>query len=463
MWFFNKRQNSPLVIAVYNGICWRAMAFRFEGGHSHAAKPVEVASANGRQLPKQIIEYALAEDAVRIRVMATGDIHLLGMELPEDAADEEIHTAVAYEAADEIGNDAQMLRLAVVRADYYRMGADADAVLTSGFELKILDKFNHDCEKNGLDFEGIGSLEMAVLARHAREDENKRLLFLRKDNAFYVTPAADINPFMVSILPIGFNLEKDIAARERAERGLQRIEPHNNIPLRIVSCCPMPSAKRLWLEKSLANKTDFEIVDFGMVETDILNHAAWANVGGVESGCAFVSTPPEARSQYRVGTIIALAIFLVAVAWCGFKWHIFKRDYKSAEDKMQAWATLESEREKKSEMLISLLSKRQKLNEKKDLLKNHKALPKGLLKTLKVLSESMPKYSFVTEISHSGEESLLISGMTRWQEGLSLLDSALKSALRKDGMDREFEGLEAIAGARAQKFKFIVKPLKEKR
>jgi hypothetical protein len=48
--------------------------------------------------------------------------------------------------------------------------------------------------------------------------------------------------------------------------------------------------------------------------------------------------------------------------------------------------------------------------------------------------------------------------VTRWQDGLTQLDAALREMGEREGMRREFGGLETIEGQYAQRFRFTIHP-----
>ena len=455
MWPFSSYSRTPLVIALHNGQGWRARAFRHTRGEWACGEAKEVAGATARQIPKAIFDFAAGADVRRLRVLLSSDIHVLNIALSEDLADEETHTAIAYEAASEIGVDAQMLRLAAVRGDRYRMGGEPDTVLAAGFEMRQIERYEQDCERAGLAFDGAGALEMAVLGRHAREDENRRLLFIRKQTAFYAVPAGDAGPFVVSTLPLGLAMETDATARERSERALKRVAGQATFPLRIMSCGPLEQERVEWFRGCLGEGDGKDIELLAECEPEVLRHAAFAEVGGTESGCAFVGTPPKARDPHRAGTVIFVALLVAALLGIGLVWDTSRHDLRHAEAKMAAWQTLESERKKAKDESSTVLKQRNQIIKVQTLINRRDCLPRGLLPVLRVLSGSMPRYSRITSIRQRERARFEIMGVTQWQEGLTNLSGALRGALREEGMVADLT-IDATAGATSQRFTFTV-------
>ncbi len=121
-----------IAIAVNDGLTWRAYALRQARGEWDCVGRTEEAARGGRQLPKGIIEFLAQSRARRLRVLQSGDVHTLSTVLPEDASEEELHTALAYEAQGEIGLEAAGHRLVAARADLYKMGGERKSLLAAG-------------------------------------------------------------------------------------------------------------------------------------------------------------------------------------------------------------------------------------------------------------------------------------------------------------------------------------------
>lgn len=420
-WFAKKR--SSLIIACHDGSRWRARQFHFHHGEWHAEEALEVQSRNGKKLPKQVFELAAKKDVQRLRILLSGDLHALTMDLPDDADKEEIHTALVYEAAEEFGADAHMLRVAAVRAESFRMGAESNVVVTAGFELRQIEAYAQECERNGLEFDGIGSLELATLSRHARLNEEARLLILRRQSGIYVTPASESAPFMISAVPFGVEAEDGEAWRERAERTIKRMEAQHHMPLRIVATDPICPQVMSLLPPADGNDTI--VVNFHEYEEDILRHVAWAEMGGADCGCAMVGPPPLPRDPYRAGTYLFILIIVMTAVYCAGRWHTMRIDQERAQQREQAWKNLQAERDKAKGEYTRVNGQYKKLQELLQLLQGRDCLPVTALPLLNVLATETPKYSRITRIEQMPDGKFEFRGLTRWQDGLRQLSEAL--------------------------------------
>lgn len=452
MWLFSRSKRTSLVIALHDGFSWRARQFHFHHGQWHAEGMAEAASRNSRKLPKQILEFSAQSDARRLRVLLTGDLHSVTMDLPEDAEKEEIHTALVYEAAGEIGIEAHLLRLAAVRADRFQMGGEPNVILNTGYDARMLETFAQDCERSGLEFDGAGSLELAVLARHARLDEGRRLLFLRRQTGMYVVPAFDASPFQLSAVPFGAEPDETEAGRERAERAGRRFETHRGLPLRIVSCEPLSEARMGALRELLGKQEQLDILPLAEIEEDVLRHVAWSEVGSTEAGCALVGAPPKPRDPNVAGTYLCLALILFTGMYVGLRWHHLEESLRYAKTRETDWKNLLAEREKAKNELQSAEGQYRKVQDMQKLLSKQSCLPDALLPVLDTLAFEAPKYSRITGIAQLPDGSISVTGVTRWQEGLRLLDEAFN----RRGLSRVMVS-ETAAERDEQHFEFKIK------
>lgn len=452
------RRNTPLVVAVHDGALWRARNFHFHHGQWHAEDVLEVPSRNQRKLPKQIIDFALAADARRVRILLSGELHTISMELPEDAESEEMHTALVYEAAGEMGVEAHMLRIAAVRAEHFRMGAEPNVILTCGFEARLIEGLIQECERAGLEFDGIGSLEMAVLSAHARQSEETRLLFLRRQSALYAVPAYDAVPFMLSALPFGYVPDDSETGRERASRAARRLETQRALPLRVISCESMALAQRQALLELIGAEPEPEMLALAEIEEAALSHVAWAEVGGTEAGCALVGPPPKPRDPHRAGTYVFFFILLATLVYGWSRWQTLNVEMRQAKEREKAWKILQTEREKAKTEFESTDRQLQGLRHREQLLRKRRILPEAAGSILETLAFQTPKYTRIAEIVQMPGEEFEIRGVTRWQEGLRLL----AEALGQRGLARDFSS-DMAEGNGEQRFTFKVRATGEGR
>ncbi len=446
-----------IAIAVNDGLTWRAYALRQARGEWDCVGRTEEAARGGRQLPKGIIEFLAQSRARRLRVLQSGDVHTLSTVLPEDASEEELHTALAYEAQGEIGLEAAGHRLVAARADLYKMGGERKSLLAAGFEIERLERLAADAEGEAVAFEGAGSLELAVLAAHARRAPNRRLLLIRKHTSFYAVPANDPQPFMTAMLPLGIDMLADSTARERAERARERLSAHDAMPLSVI--LPVEAGRsREQFMPYLGASTDIEFPELSEIEEAAVRQCAGGRVGGVDEACPWIGLPPPPSDPHRHGTVILFAILAATLVWVGWRKQNLESDLRAAKTNRTAWESLENARKRAESATKSLRDRQNALLAKKTLLEQRRCLPLGLLPLLGTLAEHMPAYSYLQSVKQRDGGGFEIAGITRWQDGLPQLDAALRDMGEREGLRREFGGLQAMEEQYAQRFQFVVMP-----
>jgi Tfp pilus assembly protein PilN len=450
-------KSKSLVVAVHDGLAWRAYVLRRGHGEWACVGRTEEESRAGRGLPKTMLDFIAQSRARRLRVLLSGDVHAVLTELPEDASDEELHTALAYETQGELGLDAAGHRLAAARATLYEMGGDRKALLAAAFEIERLERLAAEAESEGVVFDGAGSLELAVLSAHAHRAPHRRLLLIRERTSFYAVPANDPQPFLTAMLPLGLDAAGDPTAKERAERARERLTVHDAVPLTVV----LPGEVERLRERVspyLGACADVEYVTLAELEEAALRMAVGGRLGGVTQACPWIGLPPRQRDPHRHGTIILFVILAVALAWAGLRKQELERDLRAARASLAAWKTLEAARKQASDKSKALRDRQSALSAKRAMLEERHCLPRGLVPLLGTLAENMPPYSALVSVRQRAEGGVEIAGLTRWQDGLTKLDAALRELGAREGMRREFGGLETIEGQNAQRFRFTIHP-----
>ena len=446
-----------MVLASHDGLAWRVCALKGGRGEWTCAASVEEASRNARQLPKRVLDFLAQSGARRLRILLSGDVHALATALPEDATNEELHAALAYEAQGEIGLEAAGHRLAAVRTHLLGMGGERNTLLTASFETDHLGKLAAESENEGVRFEAAGSLELALLAAHAQRAPERRLLLVRERTSFYAVPANEPQPFAVAMLPLGRDVAVQAAARERAERARERLGAHAAIPLTVALPRDADEQTRKVIATYFGGCRDVELVDGEELEAAAIRTAVAGSVGGVDSLCPWIGLPPPPRDPHRHGTAILGLILAVALVWAGMRRGQLKADLCAAQENRAAWQALEQARKQAKDEVNTLRDRQNATVARKTLLEKPKPLPKGLLPLLETLAVHMPIHSGLESIQQRGE-GFEIAGVTHWQDGVPQLDAALSEMGRREKMRREFGGLEAVDGQLAQRFRFNVMP-----
>jgi hypothetical protein len=446
-----------LVVAVHDGLAWRAYALRRGHGEWTCFDRAEEASRAGRGLPKALLDFVARSRARRLRVLLSGDVHALLAELPEDASDEELHTALAYEAQGEIGLEAAGHRLAASRATLYNMGGERKALLAAAFEIERLERLAAEAESEGVAFDGAGSLELAVLSAHAHRAPNRRLLLVRERTSFYAVPANDPQPFLTAMLPLGLDAGSDPTAKERAERARERLSVHDAMPL--TAALPGDVNRlRDCVAPYLGACADVEYVALQELEEAALCAEAGGRAGGVTEACPWIGLPPRPRDPHRHGTVILFVILAMTLGWTGLRKQDLERDLRAARANLAAWEKLDAARQQAARESKALRDRQGAVMAKRAMLEERRCLPRGLLPLLAALAENMPAYSALVSVEQRAADGFEVAGLTRWQDGLTQLDAALREMGEREGMRREFGGLETIEGQYAQRFRFTIHP-----
>ena len=456
MWF--RRPGKNMAMLVHDGLAWRGYALQGARGEWSVTGCAEETARNARQLPKGMLEFIGQTGSKRLRILLAGDVHVLTTALPEDATDEELHTALAYEAQGEAGLEAAGHRMAAVQAHWLKMGSDRKTLLVAGYEIETLEKLAADAESEGARFDGVGSLELAMLAAHAQRTPERRLLLVRERTSLYAVPASNPQPFAMATLPLGIDAGADSTGRERAERARERLNQHSTMPLTVAISCGHERV-HAQIASCLGVCRDIEHVDWKDLEAEAILIGAGGRVGGVDGPCPWIGLAPAPRDPHRHGTVMFGLILVAALSWLGLRWQGLKSDLNEARANRTAWENLESIRKQAKDDNKSLLDRQKAVLTQKAMLEHPQSVPKGLLPLMKTLAEHMPPYSSLEAIHQREGGGFEITGLTRWQEGLPQLDAALRNI---EGMHREIGNLEEIPGENAQRFQYNLVPGKDR-
>jgi hypothetical protein len=442
-----------LAIAVHDGLHWHACKMKRRGGEWVCVDRMDEPARAARQLPKELRDFIARSRARRLRIVIPGDVHTLSTELPLDASNEELQSALAYEAQGELGIEAAAHRLAAARSNLYDMGGSRGSFLAAAFEIEILERLADGGETDGVHFEGAASLELGLLTAHARRHPDQRLLFIRSRSSFYAVPARDTQPFMATMLPLGLDLTDSPSAHERIARAAERIALHDAVPLRVI----LPTADeaaRARLASVIGNCREVEFIALEDTLAELLTICAATRVGGVDQSCPMIGLPPPPRDPHRHGTVIMFLILAASLLWLGLRHGELKREIALKTADLAAWESLERARRQAESESAALRERQQSLLARQTLLRDRRPLPTGLLPVLRTLGENMPPYSCLSKVEISTEAGISIEGLTHWQEGLTRLDAALRDTAASTGLQREFGGIETRAGDYAQTFSY---------
>lgn len=438
----------PLLILEWLDPGWRAALCRQSGGGWTLKELGTDKSRNLRRLPKALLLAGADAGAARLRIWMESEPRLMQMEVPQDAEEEEFHTLLQGEARTEMGEEVHRMRLATVLADRFELGTEPDALLVSSFELNQLEAWQSDAEAQGLRFEGVSSIETAVLAACP---PGKPLLFIRGRSAWAVLPADERGPAMLLTLPLGTVPASD---PERENKAAERLQKRGLDGLFVCLPGDCSAEREASLRRLLDQSPETPWVCWPDLRTDAAAALATARPGRVEDAPPVISVPPRARDPHRVGTWILGFILLLTLTWLGLHTRGLKLDLEHAKGRETAWRTLEQEQKRVSDQVSRLRSQQNEVMALKSKVERPTPLPALLLPLLDTLATAMPQYSRLEEIRVQEDGSLRLVGLTQWQDGLLSLDQALRELCDPLGFRREFEGLTALEDSTVQQFSF---------
>jgi hypothetical protein len=442
---------------MHDGDVWRAYVYRYARGDWALHATTELESLNAKHLPDDILCWARDQGARRMRVIVHGDVHSLRMELPGDAHPEEVHTGIAYEAASEMGVDAHLLRVSAVRADRYRLGGPANLILVVGHDVPLVNRYREDCARHGLRFDGVGSLELVALSRHARESSGERFLLLRRHAGFMAVPAAENVEMLLRGVAFGAAPMDDHAREaEIMEQSRRSFGLLSHTPIHVVTALPLPPERLEQLRAVLGEKAELRVETLDDFAPRMLRHAAWSSPGGTGQGCALVGVAPKAKDPRRAGTWAAVAAIVLTALCLAWVWKTAADDLAAVRKRQADWKALTAARESGAQKYKSMAYERNEIMMVRSVIEEARPVCSGILPLLDALSASMPPYTRVTTIRQVGNE-IEVAGKAVWPRGAALLAESMGSAMQPHGYQVQPGGLavDDAEGERAFNYRLV--------
>ncbi len=439
---FLKKQ-TPVAMVIHDGFEWHVYLYFMEEGAWHSGKTAVFQGRNPHQLPENLTAFAAENGAQRVRILIPSEVYTIGIELPEDCEPEEANSALSYELEGETELEAHAMRLAAVRADRFRMGGTTNNVLSTPFEISLIRTFDDACRAGGLDFEGLGAMELAVLSYHARNFGEARFLLLRQQNCFYVTPATQSLPFAAQSIPVSFSPEDAAGHPERYERIKRRFKTHTDLPVVIWSPVPPDEACLKLVREAAGEQTKILVGRIHDHTAKIARHAAVSRkVGNLFNGCALVGKGQKPKDPHRIGTWLFFSILILCVLTLGMRYLDMRWGLGKANARKAAWETLEKQRKNLKNKADNLRDERNNCQAVDQELSNVQYLPKGLLEILEMLRKEMPMYTRLVRLYQNNEGVLVLEGSTFYPEAIDLLSQAMCRVIQPLGLHVEPMGIE---------------------
>lgn len=440
--------SKPTAVVIHDGVLWRAAVLSRSGGRWTVRSSHQVAGRSSARLPAELLEFAGANGARSLRVLLPTDLRTIRFQRLPDAEPEEMQTALGYEAAQELGGDGAVPRLAATGADVYDMGGEADELLAAALDEAVLQRFARDCADHALDFAGAGPLELAALAwMGAAGGKDTRLLLLRENAAFYAAPTLGDAAFTAAVLPLGIRPDLDTQRdAERLERAGRRLRTHDPLPVAALTSDRLTKTEEERLASLLGSEVPVEWHWLGDALPVLAALACHTETGSFEMPCPLVGPSPPPRDPHRAGTWLFFLILLGMSLHLVRSWHGMEQDMAELEERKTRWETLNAARQSAADRVDSLRRQQEAERAKLAALNETLVLPRGFLPLLDSLAEAMPPYTRLVALNSLPDGSFELSGRTAWQEGLTSLAQALSRAMQPHGLVVEPGGIALDEG-----------------
>lgn len=440
-------------VLVFDGEHWHAGIWARAKSDWRCEASVAAGSHNMKQLPADLLDWLQERQATHARVLVPADLHSMPLTMPDDFDSEELHTALTYEIAGELGTESHLLRLASAEAATYGMGGERGVYLAAGFDLGLVEGYALQLGRADIRFEGVGALELGMLAAHAQTPDNV-LLLLRNRSGFLAVPGSETRPFAVMPLQVGLIATGSDHEAERIARLRRRLPPENG--LSVVTATGHEHDQNARVTELLGADTPFQLSPLDDRLHDVMRTALAAAPGDCRAACPLIGPPPVPRDPYRAGTWIALAVLLLTITYITTRWTQLQTDLRTAEARIEFHEKLSAERTRLKNRSEQLLARRNNLMAVHRVLSETRMLPEGLLATLDVLASSMPPHTRISRLEQTAPNAFTLHGMARWAEGKNQLGRSLMDELRPLGFEVEHGRVELLENTREQSFSYTI-------
>ncbi|MDR1959654.1 MAG: hypothetical protein LBQ54_11540 [Planctomycetaceae bacterium] len=458
MGLFTSKKHSRIAVFLHDGDRWSAFVFAYSRRNWRSIARTSYSGKNPRQIPGELLDFAEKNGACRVRVVLPRNIQTLDqIELPVDATDEEIHTAVMFAHSSETDQTFGTVRIASSLAGSFQMGGSSETLLLAEFETPLLEQYEKNCRSVRIQFDGAGVLELASLGTVCRQHPESRFLFLRRETGFYAAGATEQLPMTAGGIGLGSVPEEHGREPERLQRAARRLETHRTVPLVVWSTPSLDSSRESQIRGICGENADVRFVDFADVAEEVAGEIAAAEHPGVPGGGgAFVGLGETGAVPYRAGTWMFFLTILFAGMFVLITMYKQQGELRTIHAKTKAWEVLQAERKKQNEKLSGFDSQRSRYEKIIGLLSEKSPVPKPLMTVLTVLDENMPLYTRLASIEQISDTELLITGYTMYQDGFLELQPALNKELQTMQMVAELKTLEKLPDSREQRFVFKI-------
>jgi hypothetical protein len=432
-----KDKRGPVAVLLHDGAKWHGASFRFEKGDYVCAGTTTAPGSEAKAIPRELTAWAAAKGCERVRVFLPAEVNELDPQLPADASTEEMQTALAFELAPAYKLTPRNLRVAAVRASTYRMGGDPDALLAAGFDARLIERYDSACRAAGIRFEGVGALELATLAWHARRASDHGLMIVEHRSTFVATPPKGRDGAFIRTVPFGTPQQEE-DEQEWRERLTERLRHLRDLPVSLLTSHDSPDRIAALVTEALGCETT-EVGQLDEVAPLIMRHAAWANVGVVDNGCASVTRARPKPNWRRISSVAAAGLVLLAAVLCVvWEFSLRRQEPGLAKAAQEAQQAAKAERRMREQVAAeSRLS---------SLLHDGQHVEPICLVVLDALPEAVGRATRIVSF-RAESDCLVIDGETRDPQELCALRRALDRAVEQSGWRVEEGGIASGASS----------------
>lgn len=437
-------------VAIFDGERWSLAVFEWQDGEWTSVSSTEVASRNARHVPEALIDAAIEAGASAVRVLLPADIRVGAISGADDLEPEELHTALAYELAADWGHEPDKMRLAFAPGAMYGLGFTADQFLVAGFDQVTVESFARSFVQAGIRFDGLGALELALLAAYSGGPDQD-WLFLRKQAGFLATAGTERQPPSIGTVPVGLQEDATESGRERVLRLQRRLQASGSVPLNVIAMAPPEAATPDGIRPIIGPRALARVIPFDEARPLVCEAA-------LEPVYPLAQPPPPPRDPNRVGTWICLGVIFLTAMLLFAQWRMLTNQISYEKVRKEAWSTLQTERASHERRFDDMRAERDRLLTVERLFQRAERFPPALPVLMEALTQGIPTQTRITRIRQTGPNAFELEGKTRWANGKVHLHRLLTDTLFPLGIIVEPGKLQFHEDALEQEFIYLLTP-----
>ena len=309
-----KRRGSTAVMA-FDGAAWRRVVPTPNGKGWKTDTVGERGSAMAA--PLESLKSVATAGARGVRVMLPSDIHNMELEIPADLDWRQASTAVMWEVAALTGRNSGEMVNASTKLSALGVEQGGGSVLTASFDAELLKRFGAQCADAGLEFDGLVSLQFALLAVHLanKNTARKALLLLSRDSVFAFLPPGGVPSHRPAIRNIATTLPEhgEDDDLEKIERRITRRLALGGRDATLYLADAAPKRVEEILEHGIG-AGEIEKKSVEELWSDLAETAANAEADRFDTPCPLAAPPGKRMGKEMIADALVVALLAAAVA-----------------------------------------------------------------------------------------------------------------------------------------------------